>query len=269
MSWILEAVKSRAPRPLLKVLRTIKRRVSPPPLIIERMEVDLVVSRLQGKPHLRILDIGSHHGELLDILERLHGSHIHNAVCVEPFAANVRTIRSKRRGYRRVSPFVIQAAVSDVTERKTFIVGSADTLITCSSEHAERFGEHFASPSRFEVDGYTVADLFRRFEIPREPRLDLVKVDVEGHDMEVVRSFIESGIDTFALMFEVCETARETDEIVGLLTAAGFREFFLFGRSGISTNYLGEYPGEVFLEELLRSGRITTGNVVAIRDVGE
>lgn len=56
---------------LLKRIRSVftSRPKSCPLLIIERMEVDLVFSRLHAKHNLRIMDVGAHHGEFLDILE--------------------------------------------------------------------------------------------------------------------------------------------------------------------------------------------------------
>jgi hypothetical protein len=40
-------------------------------LIIERMEIDFVFSRFLYKKKIRILDIGAHHGEFLDIFSNL------------------------------------------------------------------------------------------------------------------------------------------------------------------------------------------------------
>jgi hypothetical protein len=40
-------------------------------LIIERMEIDFIFSRFIKKKTLRILDVGAHHGEFLDIFSNL------------------------------------------------------------------------------------------------------------------------------------------------------------------------------------------------------
>jgi FkbM family methyltransferase len=265
---LIELGRTYLPQPTKRMLKRLWGRlpgVRPPMLIIEHMEVDFIFSQLFSKDRLRVLDIGSHHGEMLDIFERHNHPHTYEVYCIEPFPDNVREIRRKLGRLRRVNARVCEAAVSDVSETKTFFVGSADTLITCSREHMHRFEEHFKTYREFQVQAYTVGELLRRFDILPSPEFDFVKIDVEGHDLQVVRSFVQSGAKTYAMMFEFDANADQVDLAVKELVAGGYGEFFVFGRTGIATTYIGEYRDKEFFATLLRRGKFSVGNIVALR----
>jgi FkbM family methyltransferase len=268
MNQLIELGKTYLPQSTKGMLKRLWARlpgVRAPMLIIEHMEVDFVFSQLFCKERLRVLDIGSHYGEMLDIFERHNDPHKYEVYCIEPFPDNAREIRRKLGGLRRVNARVCEAAVSDVSGTKTFFVGSADTLITCSREHMHRFGEQFKTHREFQVQAYTVGDLFRHFNIAATPQFDFVKIDVEGHDLQVVRSFVQSGAESYAIMFEFEADAEQVDVAIKELAAGGYREFFVFGRTGIATNYIGEYRDKAFFASLLQRGKFTVGNVVALR----
>jgi FkbM family methyltransferase len=267
MNPLIDFVRIHLPQPAKRMLKRLWARlrgVSGSMLIIEHMEVDFVFSQLFSKDRLRVLDIGSHHGEMLDIFERHNHPHTYDAYCVEPFPENAREIRRKLKGLKRVSARVCEAAVSNVSETKTFFVGSADTLVTCSPKHMSRFEEQFRTRREFKVHAYTVRDLFQHFNIAATPEFDFVKIDAEGHDLQVVRSFVESGVKSHAIMFEFESDAEEVDATISELVTGGYREFFVFGRIGIATTYIGEYRDKSFFAALLRCAKFTGGNIVAL-----
>jgi FkbM family methyltransferase len=268
MHPIVEFGRSRLSPKTKRFLKRVWRRLpgTPPEmLIIEHMEVDFVFSQLFEKKRLRILDIGSHHGEMLEIFERHTHPHTYEVWCVEPFPDNAREIRRRAKRMKRVDATVCEAAISEVSGPRTLFVGSADTLITCSETHVRRFEKEFQSRRTLQVQAYTIEDLFRQFGIPRTPGFDFVKIDVEGYDLQVVRSLVESGVESHAVMFEMAEDPEEVDAAVQTLTAAGYRECFVFGRKGIPTTYIGEYQGRSSLVSLLKNDRLSVGNVVAIK----
>jgi len=65
------------------------------PLIIEKMEVDFFVSRNLNKKKLRIVDIGAHHGEFLDIFKEYKYNQKYHIYSIEPYKKNFSIIEKK------------------------------------------------------------------------------------------------------------------------------------------------------------------------------
>lgn len=231
--------------------------------IIERMEVDLVFSRVHDKHDLVILDIGTHHGEFLDIFEGHSDNHRYRVICVEPLATNCRQLRQRIASYGRVSATLCEVAVSDVPATRTFYLGSETSLFTCTPEWLEAFPESFARSREMQIECVTVPEVLRRAEVSATTRFDLLKVDTEGHDRQVLSSFIASEATADAVIFEVGRKLEDVDASVEMLRDAGYAEFYLFGRTGIPTTYVGEYAGLAHLRSLFERGRVVAGNVVA------
>lgn len=130
------------------------------PLIIERMEVDLVFSRLHSKYHLRIMDIGAHYGEFLEIFEHHNDDHTYDVVCIEPMPENIATLKQRIKRYKRVNVEICDVAISDVSGPKTFYQGTADTLFACTEEWKHIFSENFRQLKEVKIYCLTVEDLF-------------------------------------------------------------------------------------------------------------
>ncbi|MBP0597950.1 FkbM family methyltransferase [Herbaspirillum sp. LeCh32-8] len=240
------------------------RRNNPPPKkIIEHMEVDFALSRVVDKRLLRILDIGSHHGEFLDIFGTFNHWHNWQVFCVEPLAQNRREIEKKIKKYPNVKASILPIGVSDVSEVKTFYLGHTDTLFTCNQNWVQSFSRDFKDSRSLEIRCLTVDDMASEFGIERGARFDLVKIDVEGHDANVIQSFCDSSLSATALMFEVSLDMERIDECMSMLRAKGFDEFVLFGRTGIPTSHIGEVSGPDEIHQLFKSGKIGVGNIVA------
>jgi FkbM family methyltransferase len=237
-----------------------------PKKIIEHMEVDFALSRVWKKRDIKVLDIGAHHGEFLDIFGTFNHSHKWLVYCVEPLARNRKFLKRKIRKYKSIVAHIIPYGISDVAGQKTFFLGSADTLFTCNSHWKNIFPEHFADSQEIAINCLTVNDLVARYQIPENEHFDLIKVDVEGHDINVIDSFCKSGITSTVIIFEISNDCKITSKCIDLLRLKGFNEFFLFGRIGIPTTYIGEYIDEVQLQNLLQSGRIAGGNMVGFSE---
>lgn len=235
-------------------------------LIIEHMEVDLVFSRLFEKKHLRIMDIGSHHGEFLDIFEQHNHPHTYSVTCVEPMPYNLKVLQSKINGYRRVQAVVCPVAISDVTETKTFFEGTADTLFTCDKSWVQENREYFMNPVEVKIDCLSMMDLAKKYNIDLNEPFDFIKIDTEGHDLNVIQSLLSANIKTFAVMFEIGYNLSDIIAAVELLTEHGFNEFYVFGRTGIHTLYIGEFKGSEQLHELRQQRRLNAGNMIAFHN---
>ena len=242
--------------------RLVKHGPGNEPLIIERMEVDLALSRLHEKRRLRVLDVGAHHGEFLDIFEGCHSEHVFDVICVEPLQENLIQLRNRLSRYKRLSVTICDVAISDVGGTKTFYQGSSSTLFTCTPEWMEYFPEEFTYPKEVPIRCMTFADLFAEFSIDKDPSFDFIKIDTEGHDLNVLRSMIAAQIRPFAIMFEIGHDLRAVENAVELLNNSGFAEFYVFARTGIPTTYIGEWQGLKQLQVLRDAGRLKAGNVV-------
>ena len=239
-------------------IRTFKIR---PNLIIERMEVEYALSRLYKKQSLTILDIGCHHAELLDILEYHNDKHNFNVVCIEPMKESAKIIRQKMKGYKRIDGLVVEAGISANNEKLTFFKGNASTLFTSSEQHMHRFPKNFENVETRTIQCFSVNNLLKQIDwIDRE--IDFIKVDVEGKDLEVITSIIDSGIRRSTLMFELPQSRKEACEAVELLNQNGWKEFTLYARTGIYTNYIGEFSQNI-LEKLESRGKLDSGNILA------
>jgi FkbM family methyltransferase len=234
-----------------------------PPLVIEHMEVDLVFSRLFNKRQLRIIDIGSHHGEFLNIFEHHNDEHSFNVVCVEPLRENVAILKKNIRKFKRVKATICDVAISDVTGAKTFYLGKSSSLFTCTEEWKHIFPEYFQQTKEVIIQSLTFADLLRRFGIDNSETFDLIKIDTEGHDLQVLRSIFVTKARAFAVMFEFNYNLKDVTESINLLKSKNFREFYIFGRTGIPTTYIGEWISEQHLGDLVNRGIVKTGNIVA------
>jgi FkbM family methyltransferase len=239
------------------------------PLIIEHMEVDLVFSRLTAKQTLRIWDIGAHHGEFLDIFERHNDEHAYDVICVEPMAENLAVLRSKQRYYRRVQATICPVAISDVSSSKTFYAGAASTLFTCTPEWLTEFPEYFKQPRQVTVDCLTIGEVMRRYHINDGLAWDFIKVDTEGHDLNVIRSMIAAQVYPCAVMCEIGPDLHQTVAAIDLLRAHRYGEFYIFGRSGLATMFIGEYVDPAQLTSLRDEGRLSAGNFVGFRSASD
>ena len=240
---------------------------SQPTRIIEHMEVDLVFSRLHSKHHLRVLDIGAHHGEFLQIFASHDHLHSYDVICVEPLASNVAKLKSTLRHLRNVRTTVCPVAISDHEGWKTFYKGSADTLFTCTESWKQSFPAEFARHTEHQVECLPPKKLATRFRVDLQTPFDFLKIDTEGHDYHVLRSLLDAGVTSFAIMFEIGPALEDVQSAVQLLQVRGFSEFYVFGRAGIATLFIGEYEGLNHLVTLRLQGRLDAGNVVAFAGV--
>ena len=92
------------------------------------MEIDFIFSRLIKKKKLRILDIGAHHGEFLDIFSNLQFGKIRQnfeIFCFEPFVKNFGIIKKKLNYLDgNIKVHIYNFAISNKTEKKFFYIGS-------------------------------------------------------------------------------------------------------------------------------------------------
>lgn len=239
-------------------------------LIIERMEIDFIFSRFIKKKTLRILDVGAHHGEFLDIFSNLQFGGIHQRFeifCFEPFDKNFNIIKKKIKYLNsNVKTKIYNFAISNKTEKKIFYVGKNDTLVTCESYWINKFKKEFINYKKLKMQCLTFADFIKQYNFNNFQEIDLLKIDVEGHDLIVLNSILENDIKINSVMIEFePNNSLKNKEIIKYLILKKFAKIFIFGRDGIYTSYIGEYINNRNFARIMNTNKIFTGNLVAFK----
>jgi FkbM family methyltransferase len=135
------------------------------------------------RPGMTIFDIGGNIGYYplmeLGLLERTG-----KVIVVEPSPSNVELLRRNLalNGYNDVP--VIEAAVSDVAGRREFFLSEQSNLGTF---HPVGSGSETLTGATVAVETLTIPLLAERFGAP-----DLIRMDVEGHEVEVLRGMLDA-----------------------------------------------------------------------------
>jgi len=135
------------------------------------------------KPGMTVLDIGANLGYYAIMEMRLIGPH-GRLVAIEPSPANVELLKKNLalNGYGDVK--VISGAVSDTAGTREFFLAHQTNLNTF---HATGTGLTHLSGKTVDVRTYTVPELAKKHGRP-----DLIRMDVEGHEIEVFNGMLDA-----------------------------------------------------------------------------
>lgn len=240
-------------------------------LIIERMEIDFIFSRFIKKKKLRILDVGAHHGEFIDIFSNLKfgkNKQFFEIICFEPFVPNYRILKKKTINLKKnIKASVYNIAISNKTEKKLFYVGNSDTLVSCEDHWVKNFKNEFLNFKKILLQCFSFKDFIKKFSFDTTQEIDLLKIDVEGHDLIVLKNIFKNKLVINSVMIEFdIQNLSIVQNIIKFLKTNKFSKIFIFGRKGIYTSYIGEYvSGNNFLK-IINKNIIESGNFVAFKD---
>lgn len=134
------------------------------------------------RPGMRIFDIGGNIGYYpLMELGLLHGTG--QLVVVEPLPQNVALLKRNLALNNCADVPVHQAALSNVATAKTFHLSKQSNLGTF---HPKGTGAETLTGTTLEVETLTLPLLAQRYGPP-----DLIRMDIEGHEVEVIASMLE------------------------------------------------------------------------------
>ena len=177
------------------------------------------------------LDIGANYGVFTKLFSEVVGAH-GSVLAFEPVPETFRTLKAGVKRFQLDNVRVINQAVSDH-------VGSASMTIPPNSDGAgdclyqARIDTASSSANAFEVRTLTIDSL-------QLTRVDFIKIDVEGHELEVLRGG-RATIDEYhpALLVEV--TSRRTVEFIceemgyaSSVTVSPSNQLFIFGEIGFA-----------------------------------
>ena len=134
-------------------------------------------------PGMTVLDIGANIGYYVLMECQLVGPS-GRIVAVEPAPNNLALLRRNiaLNGCQNVT--VLPKAISDTASRRTFYLSKMSNL---STFHPEGSGELHLSGEVLEVETETVVGIMARLGRP-----DLIRMDVEGHEVEIVTGMLEA-----------------------------------------------------------------------------
>ncbi len=188
---------------------------------VEPQEVAFVLQRL--RPGAVAVDIGAHKGAFTYWMSRCVGPS-GRVVAFEPQPA----LTARLRKLVAAAPHVVVEgmALSDRCGQLTLHVPGR-TPSPGASLNARPAGLEDGCAT-YQVDVTTLDDYFRRSPVPR---VDFIKCDAEGHELEVFRGAQQTLVDHQPdLMFE-CETrhrqGRPVQEVFHFLEQIGYRGFYL------------------------------------------
>jgi hypothetical protein len=239
-------------------------------LIIERMEIDFIFSRFIKKKKLRILDIGAHHGEFLDIFSNLQFGKIRQSFeifCFEPFVKNFSIIKKKMNYLDgNIKVHIYNFAISNKTEKKFFYIGSSDSLVSCENRWLKKFKNDFLNYKKILMPCFSFKDFINKYKFDTYKDIDLLKIDVEGHDLIVLNNVLENNLVVNSVMIEFdIKNISTAKSIINYLKIKKFLKIFIFGRSGIYTSYIGEYTDIQNFSKIIKKNNIESGNLVAFK----
>lgn len=135
------------------------------------------------RPGMAVLDIGANIGYYVLMELRLIGPQ-GRLVAVEPSPENVALLRRNLALNGQGDVPVVEAAVSDRSGEKLFHLSLQSNLNTF---HAEGSGAAHLSGESINVRTVTVPELVAEHGIP-----DLVRMDVEGHEVEIIGGMLDA-----------------------------------------------------------------------------
>ena len=202
--------------------------------IIEHMEIDFMLSRLHSQKKIKILEIGSHQGELFEIISGNNFSHKFYLTCIEPNPKSYKILKQKYsfRLKRFIKAKFYNIGISSSDEVLTFYSPTTSTaLFTLHRENLDKFNLQNESIEKVDIATYKIESLLNKQFI--DDYYDIIKIDAEGSDYEITLQIIKNNISFKNLMVELDHDNLES--LSKILSQLDRYNAHLFLRDGIKT----------------------------------
>lgn len=164
-----------------------------------------------------VFDIGANVGQTIEFFL----SHAKKIVAFEPNPGLYNELRYK---FDRKNVVLDQRGISNSVGNKVFNISNLHTLSTFSSDWIKnsRFSDTFDWDLELEVETTTLNNVLDEYGIP-----DYIKIDIEGHEFDVLTSF-DRLLETTIIAFEWVEEENEKlIKIIEHLYNLGYKKFHL------------------------------------------
>ena len=190
------------------------------------------------KPGMTVFDIGANVGYYALMELDLIGSS-GKLLAIEPSPNNIELLNRNLILNNYFDINVINGAVSDISSTREFFLSDFSNLNTF---HNVGTGVKHLSGKKINVKTYTVPDLAKKYGKP-----DLIRMDVEGHEVEVLNGMIELIKDNEInpmIIFETHLTRYNKDHDMELSLRAlfdhGYKTKYLASSSERKTNIINK-----------------------------
>jgi len=148
------------------------------------------------KPGMTVLDIGANIGYYAIMESKLVGSK-GSVIAVEPSPNNISLLKRNLELNNCQNVAIYETAISDTNDEREFFIANSSNLNTF---HNTGSGVHDLTGETITVKTKTVVDMIKTVGT-----LDLIRMDVEGHEVEVIRGMlpaIQNGDIAPRIIFE-------------------------------------------------------------------
>ena len=238
--------------------------------IIEHMEIDFMLSRLYKKKTINILEIGSHLGEIFNIISGNNFDQLFKIVCIEPnpssFSKLQKNLTRKIRKIAEVNFYNIGvSSEDDILPFYSPSVSSA--LFTLNKENLNKFELKNQSINVVNVQTYKIKTLLYKKLI--QDNYDIIKIDAEGSDYQIANQIIDNSIIFANLMIELDES--NLNLLSNLFNKLEDYSAYVFLRDGIKTLSIEKTNGISEIRQLINDKQAFSinpiaGNIVFVKE---
>ncbi|MDA9645470.1 FkbM family methyltransferase [Candidatus Actinomarina] len=219
--------------------------------IIEHMEIDFILSRLHSQKKIKILEIGSHKGELFNIISPNNFSQNFYITFIEPNPKSYQILKKEYRFKLRrfIKATFYNFGIGNKDGISTFYSPSVSSaLFTLKKENLDKFNLQNENVNELEIKTYTIETLLKKKNFISN-YFDIIKVDAEGYDYDITLQLIDNEIIFNSLMIELDSTNLEL--LFKIIEKLKNYTPFIFLRDGIKTLTIEKINNKNDFQELI------------------
>jgi FkbM family methyltransferase len=165
-----------------------------------------------------VFDIGANRGNMTEFFLR----NSNRVVCFEPNPSLIEHLRNRFSYISKERIIFDDRGISDKEGKKIFNISNADTISTFSEEwiNKSRFTGKYNWGASIEVETTTIDSIIEQYGIP-----DFVKIDVEGHELEVIKGFTKTLSETIFSFEWAEEQYHNMIQISEIVKKLGYLKF--------------------------------------------
>jgi FkbM family methyltransferase len=239
--------------------------------IIEHMEIDFMLSRLHKNKKISILEIGSHLGEIFNIILGNNFNQSFNIVCIEPnpdsFDKLKKKYTNKIKKFAKVTFYNI--GISSVDNILPFYSPSKNSaLFTLNKENLDKFELGNQKISVVDVETYKIETLLNEKKYI-ENYYDIIKIDAEGSDYQIANQIIDNSITFDSMMVELDES--NLNLLSHVFNNLKSYSTYIFLRDGITTLTIEKINSVEMITNLINynqkyANNLIAGNIIFVKD---
>ena len=239
--------------------------------IIEHMEIDFMLSRLHKNKKISILEIGSHLGEIFNIVLGNNFNQYFNIVCIEPNPDSFEKLKKKYtykiKKFAKVTFYNIGISSAD-SILPFYSPAKNSALFTLNKENLDKFELGNQKIRVVDVETYKIETLLNEKKYI-ENYYDIIKIDAEGSDYQIANQIINNSITFDCMMVELDES--NLNLLSHVFNNLKSYSTYIFLRDGITTLTIEKINGVEMITNLINynqkyANNLIAGNIIFVKD---